>query len=145
NGRGFYLYDGGHRKPNPRVSELRRAALNGHGQSTAPLSDEDIVDRAVLIMVNEAARCLEEGVVGDPEAVDLAMIMGTGFAPFRGGLLHYADERGVSRIKERLEDLAHRYGDRFEPAPMLQRIVENGGHFYHDQPTNGHAKAKRGR
>ena len=97
------------------------------------LSDEQILDRAVLIMVNEAARCIEEGVVEGPEQLDLAMVMGTGFAPFRGGLLHYADDRGVSEIKQRLEELAIAFGDRFTPAPLLEKIVSNGGRFYHNE------------
>jgi len=122
-GRGFYRYDNGSRKPNRRVGKIAR----GTGKT---LSDEQIVDRAVLIMINEAARCLEEGVIDGPETLDMAMVMGTGFAPFRGGPLHYADERGLGAIHERLEQLAGEFGDRFSPAPLIARLAAEQGRFY---------------
>ena len=131
-GSGFYRYRNGHRKPNPRIVRFAREARKRDGIPARALTDEEIVDRAILIMVNEAARCLEEGVVGDPEAVDMAMVMGTGFAPFRGGLLRYADARGIGVVKERLEELASAFGDRFATAPLIERIAGNGGRFYQD-------------
>jgi len=127
-GRGFYLYENGNRKPNPAVSDF---VTNESGGRDRRLSDKEIVDRAILIMVNEAARCLEEGVVDDPETLDMAMVMGTGFAPFRGGLLKYADACGVDRIKTRLEELTVQFGERFRPVPMIERIAGNGNRFYH--------------
>jgi 3-hydroxyacyl-CoA dehydrogenase/enoyl-CoA hydratase/3-hydroxybutyryl-CoA epimerase len=63
----------------------------------------------------------------------MAMVMGTGFAPFRGGLLRYADDRGVAEIKARLDELAATYGDRFKTAPLIERIAGNGGHFYQEK------------
>lgn len=132
-GRGIYLYRNGKRRPNPAIRELTERARQAEGISRRRLRDEDIVDRAVLLMVNEAARCLEEGVAADAEALDMAMVMGTGFAPFRGGLLRYADDRGVLAIRERLNELATVYGERFAPAPSIDRIASNGGRFYgHD-------------
>ncbi len=69
------------------------------------------------------------------------MVMGTGFAPFRGGLLHYADQRGVAEIKLRLEELAISFGDRFAPAPLLEKIARDGGCFYADGAApNGDAR-----
>ncbi len=132
-GRGFYLYDNGHRRPNPDISALLDASREHDGVKAAPLTDEEIVDRAILIMVNEAARCLDEHIVDDPEKLDMAMVMGTGFAPFRGGLLRYADERGVDRIRDRLDELADRYGDRFRPVRLIERIARNGNRFYADK------------
>ena len=132
NGRGFYLYDNGHKKPNPQAARLVREARRLDGIEAGELTDAQIIDRAVLIMINEAARCLEEGVVDDPEVLDMAMVMGTGFAPFRGGLLRYADERGVASIRARLSELAEAFGDRFRPAPLIERIASEGGCFYKD-------------
>lgn len=124
-GGGFYVYAGNKRKgPN---AAARKIALNGHGDARKELTDEEIVDRAVLSMVNEAARCLEEGVAQRAEDVDVAMVMGTGFAPFRGGLIRYADERGAAPIVERLNDLESRYGMRFHPARLLTKAASNGG------------------
>jgi 3-hydroxyacyl-CoA dehydrogenase/enoyl-CoA hydratase/3-hydroxybutyryl-CoA epimerase len=138
-GRGFYIYDkstrNGHRKPNPDVTDLVDAARRRDGVSAARLSDDEIVDRAVLIMVNEAARCLEEGIAPDPETIDMAMVMGTGFAPFRGGLLRYADERGVDAIKRRLDELAVTCGDRFRPVPLVERLAKRGAAFHGSSDT----------
>ena len=60
----------------------------------------------------------------------LAMVLGTGFAPFRGGLLHYADDRGLDRIRHRLDELAERFGDRFRPSPLIERLARSSGRFY---------------
>jgi 3-hydroxyacyl-CoA dehydrogenase/enoyl-CoA hydratase/3-hydroxybutyryl-CoA epimerase len=129
-GCGFYRYRNGHRKPNRHVERVAKQARRADGVAARELSDEEIVDRAVLIMVNEAARCLQEHVVEDPAQLDMAMVMGTGFAPFRGGLLRYADERGVAEIKRRLDELAERFGERFKTAPLLEEIADHGGDFY---------------
>ncbi len=76
---------------------------------------EDLRDRLMLPMVNEAVACLHEGVVGDADLLDAGVIFGTGFAPFRGGPLNYARVRGAAEILAVLEDLASKYGDRFRP------------------------------
>src|SRR5262249_25753406 len=72
-------------------------------------------ERMVLSMVNEAAACLGERVAEDAETIDLAMVFGTGWAPHRGGPLHYADDRGLDNIVRALEDLAQRLGPRLGP------------------------------
>jgi 3-hydroxyacyl-CoA dehydrogenase/enoyl-CoA hydratase/3-hydroxybutyryl-CoA epimerase len=66
-------------------------------------------------MVNEAIACLSEGVVTDPDLLDAGVIFGTGFAPFRGGPLHYARERGVAEILQVLRDYQQQFGDRYRP------------------------------
>jgi 3-hydroxyacyl-CoA dehydrogenase/enoyl-CoA hydratase/3-hydroxybutyryl-CoA epimerase len=76
---------------------------------------EDLIDRLILQYLNEAVACLREGVVEDADLLDAGMIFGTGFAPFRGGPLHYARARGVPEIVARLEALAGKYGPRFKP------------------------------
>jgi len=124
-GRGFYIHDNGHTRPNPEAEHLPSR------RGFADLSESDIVDRAVLVMVNEAARCLEEGVADGPDAIDAAMVLGTGFAPFRGGLMRYAESRGLGAVAGRLNDLADQYGDRFRPARLLEQAADNGGDFSH--------------
>jgi 3-hydroxyacyl-CoA dehydrogenase len=84
----------------------------------------------VLVMVHEAARVLEDGIVAGPGEVDLGMITGTGFPPFRGGLLRHADGRGLGEIVERLEALQAAHGARFEPAPLLREYAAAGRGFY---------------
>lgn len=127
-GRGFYIHSKKGKKSiktaNTEAERLARGEMRH-----CDLSDQEIVDRAVLVMVNEAARCIEEGVVSNPETLDMAMVFGTGFAPFRGGVLHYAEERGLSEITTRLRELAEKYGDRFSPDALLEQTASNGGHF----------------
>jgi 3-hydroxyacyl-CoA dehydrogenase/enoyl-CoA hydratase/3-hydroxybutyryl-CoA epimerase len=86
-----------------------------HADPSKP--DDEMTDRLILPMVNTAVRCHGEGVVGDADRLDAAMIFGAGFAPFRGGPLHYARTRGADDIVATLNALAERHGDRFAPAP----------------------------
>jgi len=90
------------------------------GKAVKPASDgsgvpDDIEDRLILPMVNEAVACLSEGVVANADLLDAGVIFGTGFAPFRGGPLNYARERGVDTVVAALKALAARHGDRFLP------------------------------
>jgi 3-hydroxyacyl-CoA dehydrogenase/enoyl-CoA hydratase/3-hydroxybutyryl-CoA epimerase len=99
-GEGFYLYADG-----------RPVKDHGH---TADVPDE-LTDRLILPMVNEAAACLRESIVEDDEILDGGVIFGTGFAPFRGGPVNYARSEGIDRIGERLKRLQQQHGDRFRP------------------------------
>ena len=82
----------------------------------------DLEDRLILPMLNEAVACLREGVIEDADLLDAGAIFATGFAPFRGGPLHYAAERGIAGVIARLEELARRYGERFRPDPGWQQF-----------------------
>jgi 3-hydroxyacyl-CoA dehydrogenase/enoyl-CoA hydratase/3-hydroxybutyryl-CoA epimerase len=84
------------------------------GTAAAP---DDLEDRLVLPMLNEAIAVLREGAVADEDLIDAGVIFGTGFAPFRGGPLRYARERGVADVRRRLDELTLRYGQRFRPDP----------------------------
>ena len=125
NGRGFYRYEDGRSKGvDPEVAAM-------FGTTDAPVIDAEIRDRCLWPMVNEAARALEEEIVASADLLDLAMIMGTGVPPFRGGLLRWADEEGLARIHEGLNRLAGELGERFRPAPLLARLAEQNGTFTH--------------
>jgi 3-hydroxyacyl-CoA dehydrogenase/enoyl-CoA hydratase/3-hydroxybutyryl-CoA epimerase len=126
-GAGFYLYEGKDRME--RKFDTGIYDLLGITPVDGKVPVEEMVDRCVLSMVNEAARCLEEGVVATPADVDLGMIMGTGFPPFRGGLLRYADAYGVSRAVDRLVELEKMYGMRFTPSEALKAVASRGS-FY---------------
>ncbi|HEY6051961.1 MAG TPA: 3-hydroxyacyl-CoA dehydrogenase NAD-binding domain-containing protein, partial [Thermoanaerobaculia bacterium] len=126
-GAGFYDYTDG-KRGDPSKEAYR--ALGVEPAEKPPSTDAEIQDRLVLLMVNEAAFCLEEGVVARPEKLDLAMIFGTGFPPFRGGLLRHADSLSAGWIAGRLDELARRLGPRFAPAPLLQRLAGEDGSFY---------------
>ena len=81
-------------------------------------------------MLNEAARCLEENVVDNVQYLDMAMVMGTGFPAFRGGLLRYADSEGLAYIVARLQLLEKQFGTRFTPARSLVEMAQNNQTFY---------------
>ena len=85
-------------------------------------------------MINEAAYILSEHIASKPEDIDLAMIMGTGFAPYEGGLLSYADHRGLDIIVPRLIVLTHQHGVRFRPHPLLIQMQKNGQGFFPHRP-----------
>ena len=87
-------------------------AVKAHGAVALP---PEMTDRLILPMLNVCMACLREGVVGDEEIVDGAMIFATGFAPFRGGPMHYARSRGAGDIRDTLARLAAKYGPRFQP------------------------------
>ena len=89
------------------------------------------MNRMLLIMINEAARCLEEGVVDSADVVDIGMIMGTGFPPFHGGLLRYADGQGIENVVDILNELDAEFKDgRFKPCEYLLRLKREGKKFY---------------
>ncbi len=128
NGRGFYRYRDGRK---PRFDRSVDADIGWSGPG--PRGDPAIVrERLVLAMINEAARVLQEGVVDSAADVDLGMVMGAGFPPFRGGLLRYADTRGAASLVRDLETLRDRWGARFEPAALLVRLAESGERFHAD-------------
>ena len=95
-----------------------------------PISAAEIVDRCVLVTLNEACYALAEGVVSSAQAADLAMVMGTGFAPFRGGIFRYAEAVGLDAVVQRMDALAARMGPRFEPAETLRTMADSGETFY---------------
>ncbi|MBI4545350.1 MAG: enoyl-CoA hydratase/isomerase family protein [Gemmatimonadetes bacterium] len=127
-GRGFYRYEGG-------KSKEADAAIYAELRDSVPASRRElpralIQERTVLAMVNEAARALEDGIVGRAADVDLAMILGTGFPPFRGGLLRYADALGLPAILGKLGAFERERGPRFQPAPLLRERAVAGRGFY---------------
>jgi len=125
---GFYRYMDKHKVPSEKMMRLIKSE-SPNNSSYKPTTDV-IRDRLILIMVNEAARCLEEGIVEKAEYLDMAMIMGTGFPPFRGGLLRYADQQGISGIVERLQQLADITSNRFKPASILIEMARLNQTFY---------------
>jgi 3-hydroxyacyl-CoA dehydrogenase/enoyl-CoA hydratase/3-hydroxybutyryl-CoA epimerase len=133
NGKGFYDYADGKRLGPAREAY---AALRVAPRDRSPLPAEVMEARLVLLMINEAAFCLEDAIVGDPGKLDLAMIFGTGFPPFRGGLLRHADSIGLGRVFARLDDLAERLGPRFTPADSLQRLANERRGFYPESPSS---------
>ncbi|OYV66705.1 MAG: hypothetical protein B7Z74_10690 [Deltaproteobacteria bacterium 21-66-5] len=125
-GAGFYLYDekGKETAVNSRVLDLLPPP------KVAPPPEAVLQERMVLPMINEASRILAEGIVKTPGDVDLGMIMGTGFPPFRGGLMRYADSIGSAKLAERLSALAQSVDSRFAPSPQILGLAKNNTPFY---------------
>jgi 3-hydroxyacyl-CoA dehydrogenase / enoyl-CoA hydratase / 3-hydroxybutyryl-CoA epimerase len=127
-GTGFYVFPkdkkGAKESPNGELAFLQ---TNGKGRAQ---DDATLRDRMVLVMVNEAARVLEEGVVTAPEDVDFGMIFGTGWAPFRGGPLRYADARGVADVVAHLQKLQTDVAPYFEPCAKLRDMAQSQARFY---------------
>jgi 3-hydroxyacyl-CoA dehydrogenase / enoyl-CoA hydratase / 3-hydroxybutyryl-CoA epimerase len=120
---GFYRYESGKRThPDPAIYRLA-----GVSPRTTQGDAGALAERILLPMLNEAARCLEEGIVGRAADLDLAMILGTGFPPFRGGPCRWADEQGVDLLGREMERLAARIGERFAPSGAFRSVVEAGG------------------
>ena len=114
---GFYEYDGKDKYVNTHVTSMIQ-------NNTKIFEDEQIVQRCIYIMINEASRCLEENIVSDASIIDFAMITGTGFPAYKGGLLSYANEIGLKNILESLRTFEKEYGNRFTPSNLLIKLVE---------------------
>lgn len=125
NGKGFYRYEGKNKRFDSSLYQLL-----GISPQPGKIKSQEILERCVFSMINEASRCLTEGVVLSAHDVDLAMIMGTGFPPFRGGLLRYADTLGLSKIIDCLREYEKTQGIRFRPAEALIHQQEKYGKFY---------------
>ena len=141
-GAGFYKYEGKMQMPNESLAQWRVVAGGGdpgRGEgrtksqpaSSPPATADDIALRLVFLMVNEAARCVEEKVVESPEDADYGMILGTGFAPFRGGPLRFAEHFGLSKVVEELERLAQSE-EKFSPCEILKKHAREGTKFYEE-------------
>jgi len=143
-GAGFYKYDGKAQMPNESLAQWRRA-LHGepegaegpnippdwHRDPRLRLNEDELAHRLIFLMVNEAARCVEEKVVDSPEDADYGMILGTGFAPFRGGPLRFAEHFGLSKVVDELERMAQSE-EKFLPCEILRKHVRHGTKFYED-------------
>lgn len=126
NKRGFYNYEG--KKPGKEVDESVYDLLGITPNSR--LSEHTIAERCVLLMLNEAAICLDEGVVRNPRDGDIGAIFGIGFPPFLGGPFRYMDTLGINHVVERLTHYQQQFGDKFAPAKRLLDMAESKDTFY---------------
>ncbi len=125
NGKGFYLYGG--EKKGVDLSVYDKLPM---GRDRKDLDSVLIRDRIWLAMLNECAFCLEEGIASSPRDIDIGVIFGLGFPPFRGGICRYADEVGIPKIVATLDRLSDTYGKRLAPAQILVDMAKNNKKFY---------------
>ena len=128
-GRGYYLYEGGARRPDPEVEEIVGTVRSQTGGSSRSFTHDEIAARALAAMVNEASKILEEGIARRPLDVDVVLLTGYGFPRWRGGPMHHADAVGLSRILADIERLAEEDPFFWSPAPLLKRLVAEGRRF----------------
>jgi len=130
-GSGFYKYEGKTQTANEALEKWRRsdASSRSFKQTSREGAASTLSDRLVFLMVNEAARCVEEKVVASPEDADYGMILGTGFAPFRGGPLRFAEHFGLNKIVDEMNRLAQS-DEKFAPCEILKKHARDGTKFY---------------
>jgi 3-hydroxyacyl-CoA dehydrogenase/enoyl-CoA hydratase/3-hydroxybutyryl-CoA epimerase len=128
NNKGFYAYEAGKKgRPDQAIYELLGIA------KTERVAPEEIVDRCLLLFVNESVRCLEEGILASAGDGDVGAVFGLGFPPFWGGPFKYVDHLGAAVVVERLRQLADKHGARFKPAPLLVKQAESKQRFFADE------------
>lgn len=130
-GKGYYDYDE-KRRPIPReqTTELYRETAAGLGVEQHDISDEEILDRCLLPMINEGAKILDEGIALRASDIDVVYVYGYGWPVYRGGPMHYANSMGLDAVVEKLRHYQQLTGDDFwEPCPLLLALAEKGEQF----------------
>lgn len=128
-GKGFYLYD--KPKHSRKIDESVYRELNVRPHNRMP--DDEIVERCVLMMINEAVLCLADDTIACPRDGDLAAVFGIGFPPFLGGPFRHADARGLADTVRSLQRLQQSHGNSYSPAPMLVEMADSGRSFHEDR------------
>ncbi len=129
-GAGWYRYDENRRpSPDPEVLALIEKTAESAGIPRRTISTEEILDRCLLVMINEGARILEEGYALRAADIDVVYLTGYGFPAYRGGPMWYADSIGLKQVCSRIEHFHQRYGKQWEPAALLKRLAEQGETF----------------
>jgi 3-hydroxyacyl-CoA dehydrogenase/enoyl-CoA hydratase/carnithine racemase len=129
-GAGYFDYSGDQPVPNPKVVKVVQKYLEDNKISPKKMSKDEIVRTMLANAINEAALMIEEEICDRPQDMDLAMIYGTGFPPYRGGILRYADKWGLKNVYQKLIALEKQYGTRFKPARLIKEMAESGKTFY---------------
>ena len=129
-GRGWYLYDENRKAtPDPEVEALIAKTAQEAGIERRAITDEEIIERAIYIMINEGARILEEGIASRPGDIDAIYFSGYGFPAYRGGPMWYADTVGLKKIYDKIEEFHKKHGELWAPAPLLKKLALEGKTF----------------
>ncbi|NTV57392.1 MAG: 3-hydroxyacyl-CoA dehydrogenase [Deltaproteobacteria bacterium] len=132
-GAGYFDYNGEKPVPNQKVVDAIRQYLKEKNVSPKEVSTQEVVDLMLANGINEAAYMIQEGICDRPQDMDLAMIYGTGFPTYRGGILRYADHWGLKNVYNKLLELEKQYGVRFKPADLLRDMAQSGKTFYPEE------------
>jgi len=128
-GKGFYRYDGRTRIPDPQVTALIEGVSRELGIERRRMPDEEILDRLLHPLVNEGARILDEGIAIRSSDIDVVYVNGYGFPAYRGGPMFWGQQAGLPRVIETMRRLSVTHGERWRPAPLLERLAASGQGF----------------
>jgi 3-hydroxyacyl-CoA dehydrogenase len=129
-GAGWYRYDENRKaSPDPEVDALIEKTAREAGIERRQISSQEIVERCIYTLINEGARILEEGYALRAADIDVIYIAGYGFPAYRGGPMWHADTVGLKKVYQRIREFHERYGELWEPAPLLKRLAERGETF----------------
>jgi 3-hydroxyacyl-CoA dehydrogenase/enoyl-CoA hydratase/carnithine racemase len=129
-GAGYFDYSGEKPVPNHKVVEVIQKYLKENKVTPKKMSMQEVVDLMLANAINEAAYMIQEGICDRPQDMDLALIYGTGFPPYRGGILRYGDKWGLPNVYRKLLELEKQYGARFKPAELIKEMAHSGKTFY---------------
>jgi 3-hydroxyacyl-CoA dehydrogenase/enoyl-CoA hydratase/3-hydroxybutyryl-CoA epimerase len=130
---GFYHYGPAEDGPGKDRKDFNEDIYRNLGQTSRSTPPKEIVqDRLTFMMINEAVRCLEDGILQSPSDGDVGAVFGLGFPPYLGGPFRYLDQEGPETVARRMRDLAYQYGARFTPADRIAQHEERGTHFHED-------------
>jgi 3-hydroxyacyl-CoA dehydrogenase len=129
-GSGWYIYDADRKAtPDPEVEALIERTATAAGIARRSFSSEEIIERTIYALVNEGAKILEEGFALRAADIDVIYLTGYGFPSFRGGPMFYADAVGLKQVYERVAAFHQEHGDRWKPAPLLERLARENSTF----------------
>jgi 3-hydroxyacyl-CoA dehydrogenase/enoyl-CoA hydratase/carnithine racemase len=129
-GAGYFDYSGEKPVPNHKVVEVIQKYIKENKVTPKKMSMQEVVDLMLANAINEAAYMIQEGICDRPQDMDLALIYGTGFPPYRGGILRYGDKWGLPNVYRKLLELEKQYGARFKPAELIKEMAHSGKTFY---------------
>jgi 3-hydroxyacyl-CoA dehydrogenase len=137
-GAGWYKYDAPgsrNRTPDPLIDQMAEEEAKKRGITRRPVADEEIVARIMTALANEGARVLEDGYATRAGDIDIVYVYGFGFPRHRGGPMFYADTVGLATVLGRVKEYRARFGDYWEPAPLLEKLAAEGRGFYAGAPA----------
>ncbi len=129
-GAGWYRYDENRKStPDPEVHALIEKTAREAGIERRHITDEEIIERCIYIMINEGAKILEEGYALRAADIDVIYLTGYGFPAYRGGPMWYADTVGLKKVRDRIREFHDKHGEFWEPAPLLNKLADQGETF----------------
>jgi len=130
-GAGWYRYETDSRAPlpDPEVKRLIEETSRELGVERRAIEDQEILERCIYPMINEAAKIMAEGIAQRTSDIDVVWLHGYGFPRYRGGPIFYADTVGIDRIFDGVTRLHQRFGTGLEPAPLLAELAKSGKRF----------------